>query len=275
MGRLLTLVCAAAALIVVASATSQVVVGSTAFRAIKIPAGAAKEVSVSCPAGYFALSGGASNAGEGISELEVRPLSARKFAFRLANAGDALARVTVSAACRRVRAGGGSAPYLRLVPKRRVTMTVPKAGLRQARFTCPSGMVPAATGFDLGRSALSVRQETQDLHTVNFAVSNTGAAPRRASLWAGCLTVVRPAGARATQLQVSLATDTVPLRSGSQVVTRLCPRGWLSLSAGYSLPATAVLNGAAAVGRTARWTLTNPQSKPVLADLQLACARLT
>jgi hypothetical protein len=57
-------------------------------------------------------------------------------------------------------------------------------------------------------------------------------------------------------------------------VTRLCPRGWLSLAAGYSLPAGVELNGAASVGRSARWSLTNPEQKPVLADLQLACTRI-
>jgi hypothetical protein len=266
-------VCAAAALTVVASATSQVVVGRTAFRAVDVPAGGTRAVSVSCPAGFFALSAGAAKSGEGISELQVRPRSLRRFAFRLSNSGDAAQRVTVAAACRRVRAGGRTAPYLKLVAKRRVTLRVAQASQRQAHFTCPSGTVPAAAGFDLGRG-LTVRQATQDLHLLTFAVFNSGTAPRTASFYASCLTVVRPAGARASQLQISLATDTVPVRNGSQVVTRLCPRGWLSLAAGYSVPAGVQLNGAAAVGRTARWTLTNPATKPALAQLQLACARL-
>jgi hypothetical protein len=151
---------------------------------------------------------------------------------------------------------------------------VAQSSQRQARFTCPSGTVPAAAGFDLGRGKLSVRQETQDLHVLTFAVANAGAAARNATFYASCSTVVHAAGARAAQLQVSLATDSVPLHSGSQVVTRLCPRGWLSLAAGYSLPAGVELNGAAALGRTGRWSLTNPEQKPVLADLQLACTRL-
>jgi hypothetical protein len=41
------------------------------------------------------------------------------------------------------------------------------------------------------------------------------------------------------------------------------------------LPAGVELNGAAAVARTGRWLLANPAQKPVLAHLQLACARLT
>ena len=275
MGRWIIVGVATAALVVVASATAHVVVGRTVFRAADLPVGATKALSVSCPKGYFALSAGTSRAGEGISQLEARPLSARRFAFRLANAGDLDQRVTVAAACRRVRATRGKAPYLKLTARRRVTIRVAPAGLRQARFTCPSGTVPVAAGFDLGRSKLSVRQETQDLHVLSFGVFNGGAATRAASFYGSCLTVVRPAGASAAQLQVSLATETVPIHTGTQVVTRVCPSGWLSLAAGYSLAAGVELNGAAAVGRTGRWSLTNPAQKPVLMDLQLACARLS
>ena len=152
-------------------------------------------------------------------------------------------------------------------------LRVPATGLKQTRFTCPSGTVPAVAGFDLG-SDLSVRKATQDLHVFTFGVFNSGSAPRSASFYASCLTVVRPAGARAAQLQVSLATDTVPVHNGTQVVTRLCPRGWLSLAAGYDVPVGLQLNGAAAVARTGRWTFTNTAQKPVLAQLQLACARV-
>jgi len=245
------------------------------FRAVALPAGATKALSVSCPRGYFALSAGASRAGEGIRELEARPLSPRTFAFRLANTGDLDQRVTVAAACRRIRAAGAKSPYLKLASRKRVVVRVAPSSLRQARITCPSGTVPAASGFDLGRRReLNVREETQDLHVLTFGVFNAGSTSRAVSFFAGCLTVVRPAGGRGAQLQVSLATDTVPVHVGTQVVTRLCPQGWLTLAAGYSVPAGVELNGAAAVGRTGRWTLTNPAQKPVLAELQLACARV-
>jgi hypothetical protein len=275
MGRWLIAAFAAAALIVVASATSQVVVGKTAFRAVTVPAGATRTVAVSCPRGYFAVSAGAARSGDGINELQERPLSVRRFAFKLTNTGDLERRVTVTAACRRVRAGGGKAPYLKLASRRHLSLSIGPGAQCQTRFACPGSTVPVAAGFDLGRGNLSMRQETQDLHVLTFAASNAGSAARTASFYAGCLTVVRPAGSRVTQLQVSLATDTVPVPGGSQVVTRICPRRWLSLSVGYSLPPGVDLNGAAAIARTGRWTLTNRTQKPLLAQLQLACARLS
>jgi hypothetical protein len=266
--------CTAAALAAAASATSQVVVGLTAYRSVVVPASATRALSVSCPAGYFAVSAGVTRADEGVKQLAARPLSRRAFAFRLANADDLGHRVTVGAACRRVRARGGTAPHLTLSARRRVRVQVAPSGLRQARLTCPKGTIPAAVGFDLGRN-LSLRQVTQDLHVLTFGVFNGGSTPRTALLYAGCLTIVHSAGSRATKLQISLVTDTVPIHAGSQIVTRICPRGWLSFGVGYSLPAGVELNGAAAVARTGRWSLRNSAQKPVLAHLQLACARLT
>jgi hypothetical protein len=274
MGRWLILVCTAAALFAAASATSQVVIGRTVYRTVTVPPAATRTLSIACPTGYFAVSAGVARAAEGLKQLAARPLSRRVFAFRLANAGDFKQRVTVVAACRRVRAHGGTAPYLRLTARRRVKIQVAPSSLRQVHFTCGRGTVPAAAGFDLGRD-LSLRRVTQDLHALTFGVFNGGSTARTASFYAGCLTVVHSAGSRATQLRISVATDAVPIHAGSQVVTRICPRGWLSLEAGYSLPAGVELHGAAAVARAGRWALTNSAQKPVLAHLQLACARLT
>ena len=274
MGRWVIACFAAAALVVVVSASAQVVAGRTAFRRVALPAGATKSLTVSCPAGYYAVSAGTATAGAGINELEARPVSLRRVAFRLANAGDPQ-RVTVAAACRRVRAPGRSAAHLKLSALRRVTVSIAATSQRQARLTCPSGTVPAAAGFDLGHGNLSVRQQTQDLHVLTFSAFNPGTVPRRVSFYGSCLTVIHPTGSRGARLQVSLATDTVPIPSGSQAVTRVCPRGWLSLAAGYSVPEGVELNGAAAIGRTARWSLTNPAQKPLFAQLQLACARLS
>jgi hypothetical protein len=275
MGRWIIVAVAATALVVAASATSQVVVGRTVFRAAHVPGGGAKKLSVSCPPGYFAVSAGAAKSGGGINEVTVHPVGLRTYVFRLANAGDLERRVTVTAACRKVRAAGSKGPYLKLSARRRSSIRVAPSDLRRARFTCPSGTVPAAAGFNLGRGKLSIREQTQDLHVLTFAAYNAGATPRTATFYAGCLTVVQPAGARRAKLQVSLATETVPIRPGSQVVTRLCPRGWLSLAAGYTVGAGVKLNGAAGVARTGRWSLTNPSPKPVLAQLQLACFRVT
>jgi hypothetical protein len=275
MGRWIIVAFAATALVVAASATSQVVVGRTVFRSARVPAGGAKTLSVSCPSGYFAVSAGVAKSADGVNELEVQPLRLRTYAFRLANAGAGERSVTVAAACRRVRASASSGLYLKLTARRRVSVRVQPSGLRRARFTCPSGTVPAAAGFNLGGGKLSIREQKQDLRVLTFAASNVGAAPRTASFYAGCLTVIRPAGASRAQLKISLATETVPIETGSRVFTRLCPSGWLSLAAGYSVPAGVVLNGAAAVARTGRWSFTNPAAKPVLAQLQLTCVRLT
>jgi hypothetical protein len=275
MGRWAIAAFAVAALVAVPSATPQTVVGRTVAKSFVLPAGPTKSLSIACPRGYFALSAGPSKAGDGVAALAVRPLGVRTFGFRLSNAGQADQRVAVAVACRKVRSAGARRPHLRLRTLRRVTMRVPAAAQRQAHFTCPSGTVPAAAGFDVGRGDLSIRQETQDLHMLSFGVFNHGQTVRTASFYGSCLTVVRPPGARGAQLQISLATDTVPIPTGPQVVNRVCPHGWLSLAAGYSLPGGLDLNGAAAIGRTGRWSFTNHDQKPTLAEVQLVCGRVS
>lgn len=273
MGRWVLGILTAAALVVAVSASAQVVSGRTAFRSVALPTGATKSLTVSCPAGYYTVSAGTATAGRGITQQAARPVSLRRVAFRLANGGDPQ-RVTVTAACRRVRSPGGGSSHLKLNARRRVTLTIAAGSQRQASLKCPSGTVPAASGFDLGRGDLGLQQQTQDLHALTFAAFNHGNAARKVSFYGSCLTVVHRSGSRGAQLQVSLATDTVPVTSGSEVVTRVCPRGWLSLAAGYSVPAGLDLNGAAAIGRVGRWSFTNPAQKPLLAQIQLACTRL-
>jgi hypothetical protein len=57
-------------------------------------------------------------------------------------------------------------------------------------------------------------------------------------------------------------------------VNEACPRGWFGLATGYSLPASVTLSATVAVPGGGRWSLTNPLSKPLLADLQLTCGRV-
>ena len=76
------------------------------------------------------------------------------------------------------------------------------------------------------------------------------------------------------QLHVSVTTDTVDVSPGTHVFTRACPRGWLSLAAGYSLPPGVALGGAATRLRSGRWSVTSSADSPVRAQLGLVCSRL-
>ena len=76
------------------------------------------------------------------------------------------------------------------------------------------------------------------------------------------------------RLNVRVITSTTPLPPGDRVVNEACPRGWFGLATGYSLPASVTLSATVAVPGGGRWSLTNPMSKPLLPDLQLACGRV-
>jgi hypothetical protein len=269
--------CASTALIVVPSAIPQIVTGKTVFRTAELPSGATTSLAVSCPSGFYAVSAGIYKPAAGVTVLSTLARSVRSFTFRFLNpAGNPARRVVVLLACRRTLVSRDGLPHLRLRPiARPLTVRVPP-GQKQARLTCPGGTVPAAAGFDLGRgSALTFRRQTQTLRSFVFGVANHGSAARTVSFHGSCLTLVRPPGGGGAQLQVSLTTDTIDVHPGTQVVTRACPRGWLSLAAGYSLPPGVTLGGAVAGLRLGRWSVTSTADDPVPAQLQLVCSRLS
>jgi len=269
--------CALAALVVVPAAIPQTVIGQTVFRAVNLQAGTNRALSLSCPPGSFAVSAGISKASAGVTMLGIRLIGLRTFALRLSDPPVGLERrLTVAAACRRLQARSGSSLHLRLTPVRPLRLRVGPARFRQAHLACPDGTIPAAAGYDIGgpESQVILRQQTQTLRGLTFGLVNRGTAARSVSLYGSCLTVVRPSGASGARLEVQLVTDTVPVQPGSQVVTRFCPRGWLSLAAGYAVPPGLALDGAAAVARAGRWSLTSTTRQPAFAQLQLVCARL-
>ena len=278
MGRRVIAGFALAALIAVPSATPQIVVGQTVVRTADIRPGVTRSLVVACPRGYFAVSAGVYRPVDGANTLSIRSSSLRAFAFRLGNPpANPGGRVAVAAACRRVRAGRGAVPYLRLKTLKPLTVRVGPSGQRQVHLGCPPKTVPAAAGFDLGRAGatLALQSQTQTLRAFTFEVLNRGAVARTVSFHGSCLTLVRPAGARAEQLQVRLETASVQIHAGSQVVTKSCPRGWLSLATGYSLPPRVTLNGATAALRRGRWSVTSKPGGTELATFELVCSRLT
>ena len=55
---------------------------------------------------------------------------------------------------------------------------------------------------------------------------------------------------------------------------RACPRGWLSLAAGYSLPAPSLMIEGAPALAGARWSVVNSGDAPTRVVLQLTCGRV-
>lgn len=287
MGRWVIALIVAAALVAASSASPQVVVAQTVFHTAAVRPNAVTTFNVTCPRGYVAVSGGVSTAAPGVTTLSIRPIGLRMYAFRFGNpAANPSQHVTVAVACRRIRVRRGMSPFLKLTSLKLRPVQVKPASQKAAFLKCPSGTVPAGTGFDLdlGRSkalgrfsgtSLSIRRQTQTLKGVAFTLRNSGSRARPVALYGTCLTVVRPPGAASERLLLKIITDTTPIHPGAQVVTHSCPRGWTALATGFALPTSLAMEGSAAVAGVGKWSLTNSADSAALADLQLLCGRLS
>jgi hypothetical protein len=264
-----------AALVAVPSAIPQTVVGRTLLRTVELGPGSTKAFALTCPSGYPAVSAGVYRpAPTDVRALSIRARGPHSFVFRFRNASsDAGRRIVIAASCR--RAGQGRSRLRLSSLTRSATVRIGPSSRKTVRLACPSGTVPAAAGFDLGRAAaLSLGSQTQTLHTVTFRFVNRGAAARSASFYSGCLTLVRPPGSSA-ELKVTLTTEAVAVEPGTQTVTRRCHSGWLALGVGYSLRPSLELRAAAAGLREGRWSVSSTAGGKLPATLQLVCGRLS
>jgi hypothetical protein len=279
MGRAVLVVVAACVALVGASAWAQpeqagpVVLAPSVFATHGVPSNAVTTFTVTCPAGYTAVSAGITAPAPGTTVLAITPVGLSAYRFRIGNpATNDDQRVTVVVACRKVRSANLVLRLKLLEPK---TVVVPAGKTASATLPCPKGTTPANGGYAFGSTALSVRRESSTLTAASYAVANSGSRARRAVLHGACLTLFRTADSPFEQLHVQVTTFRVPLRPGEQTLGRACPGGWFALDAGYVLRARSTkLDGAAPTARGGRWKLANGTDGAVLADVQLACGRL-
>ena len=274
MGRWILTLIAVAALVVVPDALPRGASARNVARSLTLGAHAAKSVTVRCPGGSVAASGGIRSAGDGAAALAIRPQSPSAVSVRLVNRAGNSQRVSVAATCIGLPSGR-AAPYFKVVHvQRRISLAAGAGSQRRAGLRCPAGTVAAGAGFTVPGPAVQVRQATRTINSFSFMVQNDSARARRVDLYGTCVTLVRPAGSRRVKLNVRVITATTPLPPGDRTVTQACPRGWFGLATGYSLPASVTLSATVAGPGGGRWSLTNALSKPLLPDLQLACARV-
>lgn len=273
MGRSVIVLVAVAAALAAPSSLAQVVLGRSVFRAAILPSSTVRAFAVTCPAGYVGVSAGVSRPAPGASLLSLRPSGLSGYTFRFGNpVANPDRQVKVVVACRRFSS--------KLSTRLKVTFSqtrvkVPAGKLAVSGIVCPPSTGPAGWGFDLpGAAGVSVRKASMHLRGFSFSLRNSGPKARSVTLYATCLTALRPAGTSRERLHVRITTFRVPLQTGTQRVVRSCPAGWVSLAAGYALrsPVTTI-DGAAAIGQGGRWWIASNSMGRLTADLQLVCGR--
>jgi hypothetical protein len=285
MGRWVIALVAAGVVLVAAAAraqTDQVVLAPTVFASHNLPSDRITGFTVSCPAGYAAVSGGVSRPGAGSTLLSVRPIGTSGFTFRFGNpvTNDAT-RVTVAVACRKITGG----PVLKL--KRVKTRIVVGPGTQKTgTLACPPKSTPAGTAVDLtpgqaksvdsfSGGSLSLRATTANLQEFEFRVANAGNRAHGAVVEGNCATVGLMARVAHAKLTTKITTYTNVVTAGSHHFRHRCPPGWVALGTGYVLTSASVrLEGAAAIGTAGQAWLRNTGTAPLTARVQVICSRV-
>lgn len=284
MGRWVIALLAAGVALAAASARAEVVLSPTVYASHKLPSNAITSFTVTCPPGYAAVSAGVSTPAPGTTLLGTTPAGLRAYTFRFGNpATNGARRVTVAAACRKVRAGR---PVLKVKPVK-LRLRIKPGTVKTATLPCPSQTTPAGSGVDLapagpksarafaGGSPLSLRASTASLRGFSFAIRNAGRRARDAVAYGTCLTVVRAAGTAAEPLRVEITTFTDPVNPGLQRIGHACRAGWFSLGAGYTTSSRAVtVPAAAAIDGRGKWSVANRSDSATTVGVQLVCGRL-
>src|SRR5947207_10659024 len=108
--------------------TEQVVLAPSVFATEELPSNAITKLTVTCSPGYVATSAGISSPAPGTTLLSITPGGPRAYRFRFGNPfTNTDQRVTVTAACRKVRAHGNRY-VLRLEPLSPKRVVVPAGG---------------------------------------------------------------------------------------------------------------------------------------------------
>jgi hypothetical protein len=286
MGRWVIGLVAAGVVLVAAAAraqTDQVVSAPTVVASHNLASDAVTGFTVSCPAGYAAVSGGVSRPGAGTTLLSIRPVGLTGFTFRFGNpVTNDPARVTVAVACRKVRSPG---PVLLLKPVK-MRMVVRPRTQKSGTLACPPHTTPAGAAVDLdpGRAksvhsfagtALSVRSTTATLRAFQFRIANAGSRAHDVVVNGTCVTVLIAPEVERVKLSTTISTYTNVIAPGRHHVQHRCRSGWTALGAGYGLTSgPARVDGAAALATSGAWWVRNTATSPLTARLQVTCARV-
>jgi hypothetical protein len=288
MRRWVIVLVAVAAALVAPSSLAQVVLAPALFHSQALRANAITSFAVTCSPGYVATSAGISSPALGVTLLSVRPAGLRAYGFRFGNpATNGDQKVTVVVSCRKLSSSAGKpGPTLKQQPVRFTAKVLPGKS-SAVEFVCPSRTVPAGIGFDRSPSErsraynpgaaarISVRKASMHLGGFSFVVFNGSASVQKVTLYGNCLTVLRPAGARPERLAIKITTFRDLAGPGTQQFTHVCPKGWVSLAAGYAVrSAQHTVQGAAAIMTGGRWSVESDAQTASIVDLQLVCAVL-
>src|SRR4051794_32523673 len=261
---------AAVALVALSSATALAqtrptvtLTGGTLYHTEDVAPNSIKTFKVTCPPGYVAMSGSATDA-DGATQLKSVPAGARSwtFSFGLPVTAGRSSHVTVVVLCSKPRpflpgVAGKVKIKVKLSTVKSKPVSIPPGQTEETKLRCPAGAAPAGSGLEVapvGSKSDRVRaaavlpnglvaRETTDLPVrggFQFAVRNRAGMPQSVRHWGRCL--ARRASYRRSRKKRKRRAQTRIVRAlfmeralrGSNLFDRSCPMSYFPVGAGHS-----------------------------------------
>lgn len=217
----------------VAAAQAAVVETATVSRSVSVAPDAARSLTLSCPAGFLALSGAARSGFTTLTESFPRS-GTRQWTFRFASRGN---RHRAGALLRCVRLDlpvGVGGVTLRVGSAFKGDIEVAPGATRRVRVDCPGGQIPTGWGLRRGRAAVSVAAAVPTAGGWVFDLENRGRSRAETTAYVRCLAPVQRA--RSGQVhRFSIRTRTHVDRGPTRTTSHSCPAGEFSVATGVAL----------------------------------------
>jgi hypothetical protein len=186
--------------------------GATLYHSVDVPPNTIRTFTVTCPPGFVAMSGSASDA-DGSTPLRSAPAGARSWSFSFGQPVTATrpAHVTVLVICSKPKSAligvsGKVKVKVKIGTAKSKPVAIPPGATEETELKCPSGSAPTGSGLDVApvgsksqraraRAAEVLRngqvaRETSDVPVrggFRFAVRNPAAVPQTVRHFARCL----------------------------------------------------------------------------------------
>jgi hypothetical protein len=219
-----------------AAGAAPTVVPSSVSGSVKLPAGGARSLKLTCPATAVALHGAVTRLPSGVRIADSRPgdADARRWTFRFASAARAAREVSATVRCVRLDLPAGvTGVVVRVGNLSRPRLRVKAGSSRRLTLRCQPGYTPVGYGMGVSTRAVELAAAVPGERGWSFRLANGGNSPARVMARIRCLQRVAAGSKHGAGVRLAFkVTQSFSSRRGPSFSTD-CTRRRFSVATGF------------------------------------------